>query len=238
MTYRVIDTDTYQDEQTGEKFRLAGANAPEKHTPEGQMALNNPEFQNRLNQTEVTRLGRDHYGRTVARFTSPDGTDFGQEQISAGLVGPVDHTGGGQMYASPLARPDEYTPEQKALAGESPTPQGYSYSPPPKEKSNLQKLGAGVDRGFATARAGYFGALSAVGNLIARDPDGPGPKTDTLGEEWVKDPKTGERVANPNLSYRDRFSNWMQRTGERGYMRNMQQAEQNPKTMASNAKLA
>jgi hypothetical protein len=58
-----------------------------------------------------------------------------------------------------------------------------------------------------------------VGGLIARDPDGAGKKTDTLAE----DPKT--------LSLRDRFSNWMIRTGEKGYARNTEEAAKIPTTM-------
>ena len=67
--YRQIDADTFQDSDTGETFRLAGANAAESYTPEGKALAVDPTILARINASTPTRLGQDYYGRTVARFT-------------------------------------------------------------------------------------------------------------------------------------------------------------------------
>lgn len=219
MAYRVVDGDTFVDEQSGERFRLAGANTAEKSTPEGLATMFDPTLKERINQSSVERLGQDYYGRTVARFRNPDNTDINQQLINEGKAGAVDYTGAGQMYNEPTFARDPYTAEDKALAGYTPTPIGYTGSPEPVKPTGFQKFGRSIARGVDTNQAGFYGTMSAVGNLIARDPDGAGPQTDT---RTVTD--------NKQLSLRDRFSNWLQRTGERGYMRNTQEAEQNPKT--------
>ena len=221
MTYRQVDADTFVDDQTKETFRLAGANAMEKRTAEGANLAADTSIGARVNEATPERLGRDHYGRTVARFLNPDGSDLNQQLINEGKMGAVDYTGAGQLYTQPQAptRAEPTQAQYNLMGRQAPDKALAEYQTPVKAPTLWEKAGRGVRRGTDTAQAGYFGTVSAVGNLIARDPDGAGPKTDTLAE----DPKT--------LSLRDRFSNWMQRTGERGYMRNMQQAEQNPKTM-------
>ena len=108
------------------------------------------------------------------------------------------------------------------------------YKPP--ERTLMQEAGAGFRSGVDQLQAGLYGAASAVGNLLSRDTDSKGRPYDARKTEYltdpvthkpVVDPVTGGKEVNPELSLRDEVSNWLRRKGEAGYMRNMQEAEEN-----------
>ena len=217
MAFRVIDADTVQDETTGEKFRLAGVNAPEASTPEGAALKADPALPARLDASIPVRAGQDYYGRTVARFVpTAGGPDVNQQLVTEGKVGAVDYSGGGQQYAEP--RSTTHVPQdQMQRLGYRPlrdTPGDAPKKDAPR--TNLQELGARFSSGVDSLQSGLYGTLSAAGNLLARDTDAQGRPYEPRAE---KD--------DSKLTLRDRATNWMQRVGETGYMRNQQQAQAN-----------
>lgn len=85
----IVDGDTLWIE--GEKIRLAGIDAPEPRGRCGAEREIAARAAERLRQLvsaggwTIERTGRDRYGRTLARFRTPQGT-FGEVLVSEGLA--------------------------------------------------------------------------------------------------------------------------------------------------------
>ena len=223
----MVDADTYR--QGAETFRVAGLDAPElkdRRTgaliPEGQEAYARSAAQFQA-PVRPERTGVDLHGRTVARPVTADGRDLGAEMVRRGDAVPKDWNRSGTLpYArEAAARFDEVNPPSEAAKAmaeyQGGTLDGGIRIAPeknPRGRGYLEEAGAGLKRGIDQAQSGLYGAVSLMGKLVADDSRGSDPLT------WKSD--------DPRLTLRDRISNWLQRTGNTGVMRNDEQAAQNP----------
>lgn len=225
---RLTDADTYT--QGAEKFRVAGVDAPElmdkaTHTQllqPGQEAYANAAalFQN---YGSSQRRGVDIHGRTVATPFDTQGRDIAAEEVRQGIAPPVDFNRSGVMpYAKEAAEyfdkthpPSEAAQAQAEFTGGKLIGKTYVPEPPdPKKRGYLGELGAGLKRGIDQGQAGLYGATSLAGKLLADESRGSDPLT------WKSD--------DPRLTLQDRISNWLQRVGNTGAMRNDEESSRNP----------
>ena len=224
---RLIDADTFT--QGPEKFRVAGVDAPElqnKRTGEvlrpGQEAYRDaaPLFREPV---QPDRTGVDIHGRSTARPLTADGRDLGAEMVRRGIAEPKDWNRSGVMpyVREAAARFDETHPPSEAaqamaefrggkLSGKTIVPE----PPDPKKRGYLEELGAGLKRGIDQGQSGLYGAVSMAGKLLSDESRGSDPLS------WQE--------GDPRLTLRDRVTNWLQRVGNTGAMRNEEQAGQNP----------
>lgn len=225
---RLTDADTYT--QGAEKFRVAGVDAPElmdkaTHTQllqPGQEAYANAAalFQN---YDSSQRRGVDIHGRTVATPFDTQGRDIAAEEVRQGIAPPVDFNRSGVMpYAKEAAEyfdkthpPSEAAQAQAEFTGGKLTGKTYVPEPPdPKKRGYLGEVGAGLKRGIDQGQAGLYGATSLAGKLLADESRGSDPMS------WKSD--------DPRLTLQDRISNWLQRVGNTGAMRNDEESSRNP----------
>lgn len=223
---RLIDADTLET-PTGERVRLAGQNAPELQAPDktpipaGQDAYARAAglFQ-QYPDAKLQRSGTDIHGRTVGTFVAPDGTDLAGEAVRQGIAPTTDwNRSGADPYREQARQHLEQTlPQDTALgtfyghktSGKIPVAPKQN----PKNRSYGEELGAAVARGTDSAQEGVYGAMALVGEAVGDKTRGGDPLT------WKKD--------DPRLTLRDKISNWLQRTGNTGAMRNAEEAAQNP----------
>ena len=226
-TLRDADTRTTP---TGEVLRTAGINAPELMTqdhkqliPEGQQATaRTADLLKQAPNTQIVRYGNDHYGRTVADDVGPDGQPIAAQQVRQGLASPVDYNHSGTTRFSTEATQrfmEQHPPSEDTLARaaylqrphQRPPAEGFS-GLDPKYRTLGEEFKAGVNRGLDQAQAGGYGALSMAGAILKNDKNGREPRA----------------LADEQLTLRDRITNWMERVGEKGYMRNTEESQLNP----------
>ena len=228
-TLRDADTRTTP---TGEVLRTAGINAPELLTPdhkqlipEGQQATaHTADLFKQTPNTQIVRYGNDYHGRTVADDVGPDGQPIAAQQVRQGLASPVDYNHSGTTRFSTEATQrfmEQHPPSEDTLARaaylqrphQRPPAEGFS-GLDPKYRTLGEEFKAGVNRGLDQAQAGVYGATSMVGAILKNDKNGREPRA--LKED------------DPRLTLRDRITNWLERTGEKGYMRNTEESQLNP----------
>lgn len=228
-TLRDADTRTTP---TGEVLRTAGINAPELMTPdhkqlipEGQQATaRTADLFKQTPSTRIVRYGNDHYGRTVADDVGPDGQPIAAQQVRQGLASPVDYNHSGTTRFSTEATQrfmEQNPPSEDTLARaaylqqphQRPPAEGFS-GLDPKYRTLGEEFKAGVNRGLDLAQAGVYGATSMVGAILKNDKNGREPR-DLKGND-------------SRLTLRDRITNWLERVGEKGYMRNIEESQLNP----------